>query len=367
MAEINGLEDEIVEEGHFIVPDSVEDKECWYTYVEHEERGKIPCSPHSLYPSWIDGANPDEDELVTFQEALEAVEKSRAKHGHDDGLTGVMLALSADVVPDLAVIDIDDCVGPESGEMTELAANMIEDLDSTFWEVSPSGTGLHGYYFDSKGLDSEYQQKDTLELYTNRGVTFTGRHVKGTAQEIDECPGMIGAYQRMYNDEKYSESDTSDVHEQKLRESVQGREYLDGGLDDESHTSGRGDGVDALSGRTKRVAEAMIQYGDDDLVRLYENGDSRDVWSEWETMKKDEDGNERLMPDRSSAEFSLLMKICWWGMVADMFDFQLDQSEIEEIFLSSDIARRQKCARPDYVSLSAYKAIEKTRRDYLDD
>ena len=39
-------------------------------------------------------------------------------------------------------IDLDDCRDPDTGELTDLANSIVEQLDS-YTEISPSGTGIH--------------------------------------------------------------------------------------------------------------------------------------------------------------------------------------------------------------------------------
>jgi|SRR5215208_2333403 len=40
-------------------------------------------------------------------------------------------------------IDLDDCRDPETGEITEWAAKIIERVQDGYIEISPSGTGIH--------------------------------------------------------------------------------------------------------------------------------------------------------------------------------------------------------------------------------
>ena len=94
--------------------------------------------------------------------------------GHDDALIG---------------IDIDDCRDPDSGELVEGVADLVDSIGS-YTEVSPSGTGLRIFVFGEWPLDKN--QSDLiagagteLEVYEwGRYLTVTGYHVEGTPEDV---------------------------------------------------------------------------------------------------------------------------------------------------------------------------------------
>ncbi len=333
----------IVHEGHFTVPNSISREDVWYCFVIDESGDtvdKIPAAPRPD-PMYINGFDPDESELVDFESAFEAVRESRRCHG-DDGLDGIMLSLGS---CDVGVIDIDDCIDDE-GRMTELAQTMVDDLDNTFWEVSPSGNGLHGYVRDTTDLDPDFvkKQNDALEIYTDRGVTFTGRKVVGTSDSIVECDGLLRSYQRMYNDKRTESSSGSQSGSTSSRSSGNNGQMgvaQEAGLGtDEFQRALRAKKGD-LSDSQVEVIDAMCRY-DDEAKALFEKGHSASSASR----------------DESRNDMSLMGKLAWWGREADMFDFELSQSQIEECFLVSSLGDRRKIQqRPGKVSLTAYNAI----------
>lgn len=354
----------------FHVPESLVDEEVWLCYFETNEedpsdRDKIPCSPHQLDVSYIDGHHPSNNELVTYNQAANIANRSQQKYGDKDGLTGVMISLQA--VPGLSVIDVDDCLSPSSGEISKVAQELLSDLDDQFWEVSPSSTGLHCFIRDPQGLDESVKQKDALEFYTGRGITYTGRAVEGKSRTIRNSPGLLQAYQKLYNSSSNELNSTStnekqhgqgggpssDLKDKEVRREISQDKHLDEKLGYEKHDELRGGGRDVLSGRTERVVDAMIEHSDS-AKRLYCSGSDSEVWQDWAVT--DHDGGESR-PDRSRAEYSLIGKICWWGRTAEMFDFQLEQSEIEMIFISSDIARPPSKKRKEYIPRSVYSAM----------
>jgi len=334
---------EIVEEGLFTIPSCLVDQTVWYCFVVDESGDtvdKIPAAP-TPDPTYIDGFDPDDEHLVDFATAFSAVRQSQQLYG-DRGLSGIMLSLGS---CDVGIIDIDDCID-EDGQLSELAATVVDGLSNTMWEVSPSGSGLHGYVRDTQGLDEDYvkKQNDALEIYQDRGVTFTGRKVVGTSASIVECDGLLRSYQRLYNDKRSESSSGSQSGSTSSRSSTNNGQMgtaQEAGLGTEEFRQALRAEKSDLSDRQIEVIEAMCRY-DDDAWELWHEGHSASSASR----------------DKSKNDMSLVGKLAWWGREADMFDFELDQSEIEECFLLSALGNRRKIRqRPGKVSLTAYNAI----------
>lgn len=83
---------------------------------------------------------------------------------------GIGMTLGADVQG----IDLDDCRDPETGELNELAQEVLNRIDG-YAEISPSGTGIK--IFAKTNLDgSRTKKEDGVELYREgRYFTVTGR------------------------------------------------------------------------------------------------------------------------------------------------------------------------------------------------
>jgi hypothetical protein len=83
---------------------------------------------------------------------------------------GIGMTLGADVQG----IDLDDCRDPETGELNELAQEVLAKVDG-YAEVSPSGTGIK--LFAKTNLDGSRTKKEMgVELYREgRYFTVTGR------------------------------------------------------------------------------------------------------------------------------------------------------------------------------------------------
>jgi putative DNA primase/helicase len=108
----------------------------------------------------------DPQTWTTFDEACDAL------IAHEFDGIGIVLG------DDLQGIDLDDHRNPETGELSELAKELLEKVEG-YAEVSPSGTGIK--LFSRTNLDASRTKKDAgVELYKDgRYFTVTGRPVNG--------------------------------------------------------------------------------------------------------------------------------------------------------------------------------------------
>jgi primase-polymerase (primpol)-like protein len=128
----------------------------------------------------------------TFGEAVAAYQK-----GGWDGI-GILLVFEDGHTGG----DLDDCVGPEEGEVTEYAHKVVTAVD-TYTEVSPSGTGLRFFAVGCKPSHKDHRDaKLGLELYDGRKkngesggrfLAVTGHHFAGTPQDVQERTEAIAA------------------------------------------------------------------------------------------------------------------------------------------------------------------------------
>jgi len=90
----------------------------------------------------------------------------------DDGYTGV---------------DLDKCRDPATGKLDQWAEDIVA-LNETYWELSPSGTGLRAFV---RGKIEKTVKCDTarVEVYRSlRYLTYTGEHIEGTPEDIRPAP-----------------------------------------------------------------------------------------------------------------------------------------------------------------------------------
>jgi putative DNA primase/helicase len=102
---------------------------------------------------------------------------------------GIGMTLGADVQG----IDLDDCRDPETGELNELAQEVLAKVDG-YAEVSPSGTGIK--LFAKTNLDGSRTKKEMgVELYREgRYFTVTGQAlwVTVTTTCLTKCRHLTG-------------------------------------------------------------------------------------------------------------------------------------------------------------------------------
>ncbi len=83
-------------------------------------------------------------------------------------------------------IDLDKCRDPETGVIAPWAAKIVKALP-TYWEVSPSGTGLHAIAEGT--LPPGRRRQAGIEMYeTARYFCMSGQHLEGTAEDVAEIP-----------------------------------------------------------------------------------------------------------------------------------------------------------------------------------
>jgi putative DNA primase/helicase len=102
----------------------------WRYQTRHGKQTKVPIDAKT-------GRNAKSNDRSTwsdFETALAAVEKYH--------LAGVGYVFSAD--DPFTGIDLDDCRDATTGEIAPWAQEII-DAFPTYWEVSPSGTGVKGW------------------------------------------------------------------------------------------------------------------------------------------------------------------------------------------------------------------------------
>jgi len=106
--------------------------------------------------------------------------------------------------PPLSFVDFDDVRDPETGEVSDEVATLVDALDG-YTEVSQSGTGLHVYVRGRlpEGVGAfatALCQRGALEIYDH--ARFTGgtwRHVAGTPLDsVPEATDVLAAIVSRY-------------------------------------------------------------------------------------------------------------------------------------------------------------------------
>jgi len=150
---------------------------------------KVPYNPHTSGKAMADQPGTWAD----FDTARGVYERSQKTNRPYSGI-GFQLGTAGG--PFFAV-DLDKCIDPDTGEVAEWAQEIVEALP-TYWERSPSGTGLRAI---GRGTLPEggRNRKGPIEFYDRlRYITLTG-HVFGERVPIADCTGVLpGLHARLF-------------------------------------------------------------------------------------------------------------------------------------------------------------------------
>ena len=137
---------------------------------------KPPVNPHN----GLGASHSDPKTWGTYEQA-EACAKRK-------NFAGVGFVLSED--DDYTGIDLDKCRDPATGKLDQWADDIVA-LGETYWETSPSGTGLRAFV---RGKIEKTVKNDAahVEVYRSlRYLTYTGDHIEGTPDDIRPAPTTL--------------------------------------------------------------------------------------------------------------------------------------------------------------------------------
>lgn len=158
-------------------------------------------------PKTVDGAaasSTDPSTWSTFDDVCDALLMG-------DGFDGIGLVLGTDVQG----IDLDDCRDPVTGDLTDLANEVLERVQG-YAEVSPSGTGIK--LFAKTNLDGSRTKKELgVELYKDgRYFTVTGHQLNGHESLVDEVQDLGWFVERVWGEQLGADDLTGDAGEMAL-------------------------------------------------------------------------------------------------------------------------------------------------------
>ncbi|QLC35529.1 hypothetical protein EFA46_014915 (plasmid) [Halarchaeum sp. CBA1220] len=186
---------------------------CWRVEERDGKETKVPVNPET-------GGFGSATDAITWTDAETAV--AAVELGDADGVGFVF----SEEDP-LVGVDLDDCRDPESGAVDDVAADIIERLDS-YTEVSPSGTGFH--VLVEGDLPDGRNRRGSVECYeTARFFTVTGDHVEGTPERIARRQDALRGIHQDYVQPDEGTTDDTDVGASTTADAAPG----DVGLEDE--------------------------------------------------------------------------------------------------------------------------------------
>lgn len=287
------------------IPETLREREQWVCWREEERDGKpakIPVTPGT-------GGFASSTEAQTWASFETALEYTETEHA--DGV-GFVFTDNDPIVG----VDLDDCRGPETGDIDDAAQDIIARLDS-YTEVSPSGTGYH--VLITGELPEGRNRRGSIELYdTARFFTVTGDHVERTPTHVARRQDALTAIHREYVQE--TTRDTVGESEQR------------GGVDDESSTTG--------------AADVDVDLEDDDLLEKATNA------SNGEKFERLWNGNTVGYDSQSEADMALCCLLAFWTGG--------DRTQMDQLFRQSGLLR-EKWDEVHYADGSTYgeKTIER--------
>jgi hypothetical protein len=295
MTVLAGLAD--VVDGLANAPTLLKGRKQWVVWYFGKPRdGKLPKIPFDAATGKkINGTDPAN--WMSYEEAILAYEKN-------DKASGIGFALAGD---GLMGIDIDDCVNVNG--WIEPWAQEIVNRTPTYWEYSPSGTGLRSFAINEKLAallnSGERKRKGQIEIYAaKRFLTVTGDHLPGTPDEVRDCTAELNAL--------YVE----------LFAVPQGNSHGD------SHS-----GVDS----------GPLPMGDDRIIELAARINGEKFEKLWSGDLSDYRG------DHSSADMALCMILAFYTR---------DPEQIDRLFRRSGLYR-DKWERRDYMERTVNRALER--------
>lgn len=157
------------------IPDELKEYERWVVYKLIPRKGKqgeydkIPYQPDHLDKRA--GSN-NFNHFSTYQKACSA-------HGSGlfDGIGFVITDLEG-----LVVVDIDNCIDPNSGEISIKAVDIRNHLPG-YWELSPSGKGYRGIFKGDLSGPDICNKSEGVEFYGGQSARF----FTVTGQILDDC------------------------------------------------------------------------------------------------------------------------------------------------------------------------------------
>jgi hypothetical protein len=245
---------------------------------------------------------------TSFAFALSRYAESQSKPWRFDGI-GLVLRPENNIVG----FDLDDCHYPATGEVQPWALDLVHQA-STYWEISPSGTGLRGFGYGRKP-GSRCRTGD-FEMYaSDRYLCLSGRHLDGTPTTIEPIQAAI--------DVIYAAQ-----------------------FPDDHHRTGAptGNGTGPASYDDMVILDAARKARNaKKFIRLYDHGDLRTYVHK--------DGR----PDPSRADLALVRMLSFYTTADDQLD---------RLVRSSRLCRPKWESRADYRASTIAKAVASTHEHW---
>jgi hypothetical protein len=193
------------------IPTDLKALDQWLVWRYFLKDGDWTKPPLDANKSGNAGSSTDPKTWATVEKALSTYQLGT--------LDGIGLALREE--NSIVGFDLDNCRDPETGEIAQGALTIVAQLP-TYWEISPSGTGLRGFAYGQK--HGGRCRIGDFEMYTHgRYLCITGHHLDNTPTSLEPIQDAIDAiYMEMFppqdrqnsanGDSPYGEDDAIIAH-----------------------------------------------------------------------------------------------------------------------------------------------------------
>ena len=174
------------------IPEWLRQWNRWLCWTAVHEGGKVAKVPRSVNDPRVGASTNNPDQWGSFESARKAT---------SSGLVSGIGFVLTNIIEDggrLVAVDLDRCI--EKQVIKPWAQAIVDELEG-YWELSPSGNGLRGFFIGDLAGPSFLNRQDGVEIYNGdsaRFVTVTGRRLKhGTVDvEIVDAAALNAVYQK---------------------------------------------------------------------------------------------------------------------------------------------------------------------------
>ena len=163
---------------------------CWRWKLPEKEGGRFGKPPVDAKTGKAGTSN----DPATWSDFATAVARFRK----DKRLAGIGLALTPD--HGITALDLDHVIDPATGDTDPKAADLLAAFQTTYAEISPSGTGYRLFCIGKPQRDGHSDPR-WLELYTGGGaryMTVTGNAKDGHPATLAAMQGQLDELHRLY-------------------------------------------------------------------------------------------------------------------------------------------------------------------------
>lgn len=270
---------------------------------ELDGRGAWKKPPRKAVPPFpkIDPTQPER--WCSFEQAKTAYERGK--------VDGIGFALDGKGV---VAVDLDHCLDPDTGELTEDARAVVTEFDGTYIERSPSGCGIRIFCRGQLPKGGYKSAEHGFEVYqARRYMTVTGQTMcqpgTGVEESQEALDWLLAAY---FSD---SQAEAAPV-------------VIEASASPQGGTEGGPSDDDVL-----RVARREAKFSN-----LYDAG-NLDPYN----------------GDHSSADLAMMNKLAFYSG---------EPSQMARLFQASALGQRDKANRPDYIERTVNKALADTPKRF---